>query len=167
MKTLKLPDTHPNPINIHTLHPYAHNHLLQVSRDNSGQQQTPPDTKRQSQAPQKTIWGCVAVQADIEWHLLVSVDVWRRRLVSYVVWRCKEGVWGVSHWVWVLFLGVFKVWFSLREHLSVQALYDAAIALHWKISERQNSTHLAFLKHQNTKTSLCELSKNHWVIALF
>ena len=51
--------------------------------------------------------------------------------------------------------------------MSVQALYDAANVLYWKISERQNSTHLAFLKHQNTKTSLYKLSKNHWVIELF
>ena len=51
--------------------------------------------------------------------------------------------------------------------MSVQALYDAANVLYWKISERQNSTHLAFLKHQNTKTSLYKLSKNHWAIALF
>ena len=64
-------------------------------------------------------------------------------------------------------MNVIKVWVPPREYLSVQALYDAANALYWKISERQNSTHLAFLKHQNTKTSLCELSKNHWVIALF
>ena len=27
--------------------------------------------------------------------------------------------------------------------------------------------HLAFLKHQNTKTSLYKLSKEHWVIAFF
>ena len=64
-------------------------------------------------------------------------------------------------------MDVIKVWVPLREYLSVQALYDAANALYWKISERRNSTHLAFLKHQNTKTSLCELSKNHWVIAPF
>ena len=63
-------------------------------------------------------------------------------------------------------MDVVKVWVPLREYLSVQALYDAAIALHWKISERQNSTHLAFLKHQNTKTSTYKLSKNNWVIAL-
>ena len=44
--TLLVLNTHPNPINIHTLHPYAHNHLLQVSRDNSGQQQTPTKTNR-------------------------------------------------------------------------------------------------------------------------
>ena len=62
---------------------------------------------------------------------------------------------------------VIKFWVPLREYLSVQALYDAANALYWKISERRNSTHLAFLKHQNTKTSLCEHSKNHWVIAPF
>ena len=64
-------------------------------------------------------------------------------------------------------MGVFKVWVPSREHMSVQALYDAANVLYWKISERQNSTHLAFLKHQNTKTSLYKLSKNHWVIELF
>ena len=38
--------------------------------------------------------------------------------------------------------------------------------LYLKISERQNSTHLTLLKHQNTKTSLYKLSKNHWVIRL-
>ena len=64
-------------------------------------------------------------------------------------------------------MGVFNVWVPSREHLSVQALYDAAIVLYWKISERQNSTHLTFFKHQNTKTSLYKLSKNHRVIALF
>ena len=64
-------------------------------------------------------------------------------------------------------MDVIKFWVPLREYLSVQALYDAANALYWKISERQNSTHLAFLKHQNTKTSLYELSKNDWVFALF
>ena len=67
----------------------------------------------------------------------------------------------------VLLMEVFKVWAPLKGYPSVQALYGVAIALYWKISERQNSTHLAFLKHQNTKTSLCELSKNHWVIAPF
>ena len=63
-------------------------------------------------------------------------------------------------------MGVFKVWVPSREHMSVEALYDAANVLYWKISERQNSTHLAFLKHQNTKTSLYKLSKNHLVITL-
>ena len=42
-----------------------------------------------------------------------------------------------------------------------------ANALYWKSFERQNSTHLALLKHQNTKTGLYKLPKNHWVIALF
>ena len=64
-------------------------------------------------------------------------------------------------------MDVFKVWVPLREHLRVQALYGTAIALYWKISERQNSTHLAFVKHQNTKTSLYKLSKNNWVVTLF
>ena len=69
-------------------------------------------------------------------------------------------------------MDVFKVYVPLREHLSVQALFGAAIALYWKIFERkiferQNSMHLAFLKHQNTKTSLYKLSKNLWVNELF
>ena len=48
----------------------------------------------------------------------------------------------------MLFMEVFKVWAPLRGHPSVQALYGAKIALHWKISERQKSTHSAFVKHQ-------------------
>ena len=65
----------------------------------------------------------------------------------------------------VLFMEVFKVWAPLTGHPIVQAFYGAAIDLYWKISERQNSTHMAFLKPKNTKTSLYKLSKDHWVIA--
>ena len=65
----------------------------------------------------------------------------------------------------VLFMDVFKGCFPPTEHLS--ALFGAAIALYWKIFERLNSMHPAFLKHQNNKTSLYKLYKNHWVIALF
>ena len=50
---------------------------------------------------------------------------------------------------------------------SGQALYGVANALYWKSSERQISKHLTVLKYQNTKTSLYELPKNHWVFALF
>ena len=67
----------------------------------------------------------------------------------------------------MLFMDVCMISLRLRVHLSVLALYGAANALYWKSSERQNSTHLTLLKHQNTKTSLYKLSKNHWVIALF
>ena len=54
-----------------------------------------------------------------------------------------------------------------RLYRSSQALYGVANALYWKSSERQISTHLTVLKHQNTKTSLCKLSENHWVFAFF
>ena len=50
---------------------------------------------------------------------------------------------------------------------SGQTLYGVAKALYWKSSERQISTHLTVLKHQNTKTSLYKLSDNHRVFALF
>ena len=63
-------------------------------------------------------------------------------------------------------MDVCTVSLRLRVYLSVLALYGAANALYWKSSEKQNSTHLTLLKHQNTKTSLYKLSKNHWVITL-
>ena len=62
---------------------------------------------------------------------------------------------------------VCGVWMRLRVYMSVQAMHGAGNALYWNDSERQNSMHLTLLKHQNTKTSLYKLSKNHWVIALF
>ena len=55
----------------------------------------------------------------------------------------------------------------IRVYESVQALYGVANVLYWKSSERQISTHLTVLKHQNTKTSLYKLTKNYWVITLF
>ena len=55
----------------------------------------------------------------------------------------------------------------IRVYRSVQALYCVPYALYWKSSKRQIFTHLTVLKHQNTKTSLYELSKNDWVFALF
>ena len=55
----------------------------------------------------------------------------------------------------------------IRVYGSAQALYCVANALYWKSFKRQIFTHLTVLKHQNTKTSLYELSKNHWVFALF
>ena len=54
-----------------------------------------------------------------------------------------------------------------RLFRSVLALYGAANALYWKSSERQSSTHLTVLKHQNIKKSQYKLSKNYWLIALF
>ena len=62
---------------------------------------------------------------------------------------------------------VYEVWMRLRVFMSVWALYGEANALYWKTIKRQNSTHLTLLKHQNTKTALYKLLKNHWVIALF
>ena len=55
----------------------------------------------------------------------------------------------------------------IRVYGSAQALYCVANALYWKSFKRQIFTHLTVLKHQNTKTSLYELSKNHWVFALY
>ena len=66
-------------------------------------------------------------------------------------------------------MDVCTVSLRLRVYLSSECygLVWCSKCPYWKISERQNSTHLTLLKHQNTKTSLYKLSKNHWVIALF
>ena len=62
---------------------------------------------------------------------------------------------------------VYEVWMRPRVFISVWALYGEANALYWKSFERQNSTHLTLLKHQNTQTALYKLPRNHWVIAHF
>ena len=68
--------------------------------------------------------------------------------------------------IWVKCMYVYGVWMCVKEFWSFHALYGAANALYWKCLKRQNSTYLTLLKHQNTKTSLYKLSKNHWVITL-
>ena len=65
----------------------------------------------------------------------------------------------------MLFNGVVLV--HLRVLMPVWAFYGEANAVYWKSFERQNSTHLALLKHQNTKTALYKLPKNRWVIVHF
>ena len=69
--------------------------------------------------------------------------------------------------IWVKCMYVGGVWMRLSMYRSAQAFYGTANALDLKIFVRQNSTHLTVLKHQNTKTSLYKLSKNHWVDVLF
>ena len=64
-------------------------------------------------------------------------------------------------------MDVCTVSLRLRVYISVLALYGRANAIYWQSSERQNSMHVTLSKHQNTKTSLYKLSKNHWVITLF
>ena len=177
LSTPKHSYTHPNPKTIHTLHPYVHNHLLQVSQDNSGQKQTPTKTNRHQSTPTdgprqpkmlfKDAWRLLLTSNGICWCLLVSFGVRRRLSVSYGVWRFEEGVWGASERV-----SVCCLWTCLRFGFDRGSIWVfrpclVQLALYWKIFERQNSTHLAFLKQQNTKTSLYKLSKNHWVIAPF
>ena len=106
--------------------------------------------------PWTTFWGA--------WdRLLVSVGFCWCLLLSWIVPRyLGERI--VS--IWVKCMYVYGVWMCVREFWSFHALYGAANALYWKCLKRQNSTYLTLLKHQNTKTSLYKLSKNHWVIAL-
>ena len=130
LNTPKHPYMHPNPINIHTLHPYAHNALLQVSRDNLGQQQTPTDTKRHQQTVPSTPKGCSRMRGGSCWHWMAFAGVFWCLTASFSVLWCLE-MWGgclASFWkgIWVLVMDVFKVWVPPREHLSVQALFGAA-----------------------------------------
>ena len=106
--------------------------------------------------PWTTFWGA--------WdRLLVSVGFCWCLLLSWIVPRyLGERI--VS--IWVKCMYVYGVWMCVREFWSFHALYGAANALYWKCLKRQNSTYLTLLKHQNTKTSLYKLSKNHWVITL-
>ena len=100
----------------------------------------------------------------VSWRLMVSDDVLYCPLLSSDVKRVSKKF---SGGIWVMFIDLFKDWLHIRVYRSVQALYCVANALYWKSFKRQIFTHLTVLKHQNTKTSLYELSKNHWFFALF
>ena len=106
--------------------------------------------------PQIVFWGawdCLLVSGGVCCCPELSRDTWRRWLWAY-------------GWSVCMFMGFGCVFNTNRVFWSVQALYGAVNALYWKCLKRQNSTHLTPLKHQNTKTSLYKLSKNHWVITL-
>merc|ERR1712107_135218 len=77
LNTLLHPYTQLNPTNIHTLHPNALRHLFLVSRDTSGQQQTPTDTNRHQRTP-----------TDVARHpKRLFKDLWRFMLTSNGVCR--------------------------------------------------------------------------------
>ena len=98
------------------------------------------------------------------WCRLVSISFCWCLLLSWIVPRYLEEV--IVN-IRVKCMYVFGVWMCVRVFWSAQALSGATNALYWKYIKRQNSTHLTLLKHQNTKTSLYKLSKNHWVCAFF
>ena len=109
----------------------------------------------------KDVWQFISTSNGVCWCLMTSFTV---------LWclQMSEGcLRSFSRGIWVLLIDLFKVWMRIRVYRSVQALYCVPYALYWKSSERQIFTHLTVLKHQNTKTSLYELSKNDWVFALF
>ena len=171
LNTLLHPYTHSNPTNIHTLHPNALRHLFQVSRDTSGQQQTPTDTKEHQQTLPDTQKGCSRICGGLCWHQMAFAEVWWCLMTSLTVLCCQQMLKGClknsSKGIWVLFMDLFKVWMRIRLYRSGQALYGVAKALYWKSSERQISTHLTVFKHQNTKTSLYRHSENHRVFEFF
>ena len=68
--------------------------------------------------------------------------------------------------IWVKCMYVYGVWMCVRVFWNAQALHGETNALYQKFIKRQNSMHLTLLRHQNTKTSLYKLSKNHWVTTL-
>ena len=110
------------------------------------------DVKKNSHTSLNTLFGCLATSVGVVWCLLMSV----------VVLKCPEiPEGGVREHFRVKCIYIRRVWMRQRVFRSVNALNGAANALYWKSSD------LTILKHQNTKTSLNELSKNHWVIALF
>ena len=124
-------------INIHTLHPYDHNHLLHLPWDNSGQQQTPTETNRHQETVPGTPKGCSRMCGGSCWHwmafagacwcLLVPDGVF---LVSYGVWRWEEGVWGVTQrisecclWTWLRFGSLRGSIWVFRPCMMQQLLY--------------------------------------------
>ena len=155
------PWTHQNPTK------YIHfRHLLSVSRDHSGKQQTPNYTNTCFQTPKRLF-------EDVWWFMLTGHGVcWCLLMLSFTLLCCLE-MWGgclrsFSKGVWVLFMDVFKVGFLWGcTWVFMPCMVDTANALYLKIFARQNSTCLTLMKHQNTKTSVFQLSKNHCFFCVF
>ena len=90
-----------NLTNIHTHYRYALRNLLQLSRDNSGQQQILTDTKRHQKTSQNDIWCQHEPPYILEQYFWVSEDVWCWcRLVSVSICCCTELSWDY----WRMFL---------------------------------------------------------------
>ena len=144
---------------------------LGTLQDNNRHQQTPTDTNRHQTTPTDVAKHPKRLFKDVWQFMLTSIFVCWCLMTSFTVLCCLQMSEGClrsfSRGIWVLFIDLFKVWMRIRVYGSAQALYCVANALYWKSFKRQIFTHLTVLKHQNTKTSLNELSKNHWVIALF
>ena len=131
-------------------------HLLSYKtvKDVLRHQQRPIDVNINCHTSLNSLFGCLATSVGVVWCLLSS-------------WSVLRYLGEVSESIWVKCMYVCGVWMCLRVYRSVKAVNGAANALLWKSSETQNFTYLTILKHQNTKTSLNKLSKNHGVIAIF
>ena len=84
------PSTHSNPTNIHTLYPNALRHLLQVSRDTSGQQQTPTDTNRHQTTPTDVASHPKRLFKDVWQFMLTSIFVCWCLMASFTVLCCLK-----------------------------------------------------------------------------
>ena len=113
LNTLLHPYTHSNPTNIHTLHPNALRHLFQVSRDTSGQQQTPTDTNRHQTTPTDVAKHPKRLFKDVWQFMLTSIFVCWCLMSSFTVLCCLQMSEGClrsfSRGIWVLLIDLFKV----------------------------------------------------------
>ena len=94
----------------------------------------------------------------------VSEDVWGclfLSLVSCVIFGCLGGVVGYLGDIegCLSCLGVF--WGVSEGSVHVGSSQAVVNPPFWPNPERQDFFHLTLLRHQNIKTSLCKLSKNH------
>ena len=134
---------------------------FRTTTDTNRHQTTPTDVAKHPKRLFKDVWQFMLTSIFVCWCLMTSFTV-------LCCLQMSEGcLRSFSRGIWVLLIDLFKVWMRIRVYGSAQALYCVANTLYWKSFKRQIFTHLTVLKHQNTKTSLYELSKNHWVFALF
>ena len=159
-----------------TFKPYKHTYTLPKCSQTppsgiSGHFRTTTDTNRHQTTPTDVAKHPKRLFKDVWQFMLSSIFVCWCLMTSFTVLCCLQMSEGClrsfSRGIWVLLIDLFKLWMHIRVYGSAQALYCVANTLYWKSFKRQIFTHLTVLKHQNTKTSLYELSKNHWVFALF
>ena len=129
-------------------------------------QQTSQHIPRHPMRLFEDVWRFMLRLNDVCWCLLVFVGVCWCLILSYVVWRCAEGVWIVSQKVSECCLWTCKCLGSCEGVSECSGLVGCSKCSILEYLRKENCVHLTLLKHQNTKTSLYKLSKNHWVITL-
>ena len=148
-------------------HQTSHRHpprYLQLAQDANRRQQTPTDIARHAQTAPVNVLGCLKLSLCVCWRLLLSFVVLCSQEISLgCLGGDVRGIWGYLSGNFGNGRRSDVFWGCLAS----QSLQYGAVTLFWHSLERPIFPHLTTLRQQNIKMSICQLSKNGWVLPFF